>query len=186
MRVCLVADGHSPLVKSWTGYLAERGHVVHIISSYPVSEAVDGVASMDVVPLGLSALGGVTTRTAHGASRSGLTRLLIQMRRGTAFNLATHAQYWLGSVEAVGKIGAIKDAVAAIDTPFVHAMRLPFEGIVAALAIHDRPVITSIWGNDLTLFAQRYPLVAVLTRRALKRASAVHCDCRRDLYLARQ
>jgi len=66
----------------------------------------------------------------------------------------------------------------------IHAMRLPFEGITAALADPQAPLLISIWGNDLTLFAHRFPLTSRLSRRALQRADALHCDCNRDLKLA--
>jgi glycosyltransferase involved in cell wall biosynthesis len=66
----------------------------------------------------------------------------------------------------------------------VHAMRLPFEGIMAALANPPVPLVVSIWGNDLTLFASRFPLTARQIREALARTDALHCDCDRDLKLA--
>jgi glycosyltransferase involved in cell wall biosynthesis len=68
----------------------------------------------------------------------------------------------------------------------VHAFRLPFEGIAAALADFKIPLVLSTWGNDLTLFAARSRAVGALTRRALSRASALHSDCMRDLRLAKE
>jgi glycosyltransferase involved in cell wall biosynthesis len=65
-------------------------------------------------------------------------------------------------------------------------MRLPFEGIIAALADPPAPLLISIWGNDLTLFASRFRTTRHYTRQALQRADALHCDCYRDLTLARE
>jgi glycosyltransferase involved in cell wall biosynthesis len=65
-------------------------------------------------------------------------------------------------------------------------MRLPFEGITTALADPPAPLLISIWGNDLTLFARRFPVTGRQSRRALQRADALHCDCNRDLKLAAQ
>jgi glycosyltransferase involved in cell wall biosynthesis len=63
-------------------------------------------------------------------------------------------------------------------------MRLPFEGIIAALADPPAPLLISIWGNDLTLFASRFSATRHYTRLALQRTDALHCDCYRDLTLA--
>jgi glycosyltransferase involved in cell wall biosynthesis len=64
-------------------------------------------------------------------------------------------------------------------------MRIPYEGILAGQATPEEvPLVVSIWGNDLTLFAGRYPAIADATRETLRRADGLHCDCRRDLKLA--
>ncbi len=64
-------------------------------------------------------------------------------------------------------------------------MRIPFEGILAAKATPPGvPLVISVWGNDFTLWASRNPVIARQTRQALRRADALHCDCRRDLALA--
>jgi glycosyltransferase involved in cell wall biosynthesis len=76
--------------------------------------------------------------------------------------------------------------IEGIKPDLVHAMRIPFEGMLAAEALRKAkmPLLLSVWGNDFTLFAEGYPLVALLTRRALTRADALHTDCHRDLRLA--
>jgi glycosyltransferase involved in cell wall biosynthesis len=63
-------------------------------------------------------------------------------------------------------------------------MRVPFEGIMTAQADPAAPFLVSIWGNDLTLFAQKFRWTCRETRRALERVDALHCDCERDLKLA--
>jgi glycosyltransferase involved in cell wall biosynthesis len=78
----------------------------------------------------------------------------------------------------------MRRVIEEIQPDLVHAMRIPFEGILAALAVYNVPLLISVWGNDFTLHAKHYPLVAVLTRRAMQRADALHCDCFRDLRLA--
>lgn len=65
-------------------------------------------------------------------------------------------------------------------------MRLPYEGMLAALALSHSgvPLLISIWGNDFTLHAASTPQMSRLTRLALGRAAALHADCRRDVRLA--
>ncbi|PYX56511.1 MAG: hypothetical protein DMG73_15380 [Acidobacteria bacterium] len=66
----------------------------------------------------------------------------------------------------------------------VHAMRLPFEGFIAAASVKNFPLLLSVWGNDFTLFANRSRRLAALTQSALQRADGLHCDCNRDLVIA--
>jgi glycosyltransferase involved in cell wall biosynthesis len=70
----------------------------------------------------------------------------------------------------------------------VHALRLPFEGFLAAEALRDIevPLLVSVWGNDFTLHAAHSKTIRHLTRRTLRRADAIHLDCHRDLRLARK
>lgn len=63
-------------------------------------------------------------------------------------------------------------------------MRIPFEGILASLALDDTPLLVSVWGNDFTLHASRRRVLAFLTRRVMRRTDALHCDCQRDFALA--
>jgi glycosyltransferase involved in cell wall biosynthesis len=82
--------------------------------------------------------------------------------------------------------------MAQIRPDLVHAMRIPYEGMLAALAVEGYgegghtgpPLLVSVWGNDFTLHASATPAMARLTRLALRRADALHTDCQRDLRLA--
>jgi glycosyltransferase involved in cell wall biosynthesis len=73
-----------------------------------------------------------------------------------------------------------------VQPDLVHAMRIPYEGMLAALANPSAPLLVSVWGNDFTLHAPSTPLMGRATRQALKRASALHSDCQRDIRLAHQ
>ena len=79
----------------------------------------------------------------------------------------------------------VRQLIEEIGPDLVHAMRIPFEGILAAKATPRAvPLLVSVWGNDFTLWAGRNPLIARQTRQTLRRADALHTDCRRDLALA--
>jgi glycosyltransferase involved in cell wall biosynthesis len=73
-----------------------------------------------------------------------------------------------------------------LEPDLVHAMRIPFEGIITAAAYPKVPLIVSVWGNDFTLHASATRVMGLLTRRALGRTDALHVDCERDLRLAYQ
>ena len=69
----------------------------------------------------------------------------------------------------------------------MHALRIPYEGMLAALAMSEAvspPLVISVWGNDFTLHAPSSPHMRRYTRQALGRADALLADCRRDLRLA--
>ena len=67
----------------------------------------------------------------------------------------------------------------------VHALRIPYEGMLAANAGLRLPLIVSVWGNDFTLHAPSTPLMKHHTRRTMFATDALHADCERDIRLAR-
>jgi glycosyltransferase involved in cell wall biosynthesis len=76
--------------------------------------------------------------------------------------------------------------VDQIRPQLVHAMRIPFEGMVAASAEITVPLLVSVWGNDFTLHARANPGMGRLTRNTLRQVDALHSDCDRDLRLAQK
>jgi glycosyltransferase involved in cell wall biosynthesis len=94
---------------------------------------------------------------------------------------STRVRGWLAPFAIRRKTFAITDLLERLQPDLVHAMRLPFEGFLAAAAVQNVPLVLSIWGNDFTLFADRDRRLNRLTTSALARADALHCDCKRDL-----
>jgi len=186
MRICFVADARSPIAKNWITYFVQRGHDVHIISSYPCSGTNYPNASIREVTSGLSRRA-VSQSDESGKTRGTrglLSRLTAEARTGRWSKVTFALQHWVERSGVRKRGDAIRDLLQQIKPDVIHAMRLPFEGITAALADPQAPLLISIWGNDFTLFADGFPLTAGLSRRALQRADALHCDCNRDLKLA--
>ncbi|HEY0777074.1 MAG TPA: glycosyltransferase family 4 protein [Gemmatirosa sp.] len=185
-----MADGRSPIARNWIADYAHRGFDVHLISTFACDARGLGLASVTVVPVALARLaGGGASRPTASASDERATRGAATFRRARAAASAALLPTvlgWLAPFDLAPHARRVRDVVREIDPALVHAMRVPYEGILAALALagSDRPLVTSIWGNDLELWASRYPLVGRLTRRALARATALHPDCARDLRLA--
>jgi len=73
-----------------------------------------------------------------------------------------------------------------IQPDLVHAMRIPFEGMLAADASGAAPLLVSVWGNDFTLHAPATALMGHYTSWTLRVADGLHADCRRDIRLARE
>jgi glycosyltransferase involved in cell wall biosynthesis len=68
----------------------------------------------------------------------------------------------------------------------VHAMRIPYEGMLAADAYTGIPLLVSVWGNDFTLHAPSTRLMRHYTRWTMQVANALHADCQRDIRLAEE
>ncbi|MBB4634510.1 glycosyltransferase [Longimicrobium terrae] len=187
-RLCFVADGRSPIARNYIQHFIARGDEVHLISTFPFDGAGMRLASLNVVPAAFARFAGANAgRPADAPAPGGVARIARQLR-ARAVSAAFPAVFgWLAPAADVGRhVHRIRELILKIDPVLVHAMRIPFEGILAAQALEGLPypLVMSVWGNDLELWAARYPLVARLTRRALARADALHPDCGRDLTLA--
>ena len=81
---------------------------------------------------------------------------------------------------------AYLEIIDELQPDVVHALRIPYEGMLAAATPAKIPLIISIWGNDLTFHAHTSPLMARHTRQALQRADGLLADAQRDLRLAEE
>jgi glycosyltransferase involved in cell wall biosynthesis len=176
MKILYVADGRSPTARNWiTGYI-ERGHEVHLATTF-ACEPLAGAASMRFTPVAFSGLRG--SREASEQRR--------KVRPGVG--LAIRARQWLGPLTIPGAAGALSAYIKEVQPEAVHALRIPYEGMLAAAALKgdaQTKLILSVWGNDFTLHAPSTPLMRYWTRRVLRRADALLADAARDLRLARQ
>jgi glycosyltransferase involved in cell wall biosynthesis len=111
---------------------------------------------------------------------------MAEARTGRLSGVTFAIQHWIERSGVGRRSDAVREHFRQIKPDVVHAMRLPFEGITAALADPPAPLLISIWGNDLSLFARRFPVTGRQSQRGLQRADALHCDCNRDLKLAAQ
>lgn len=172
MRLLIVADGRSPFARTWIGHLVDR-HEIHLLSSF-ACERLPGLASMDVFRVAFS-----QTRASPSGS--------VQPPGGArAIKLRAWIRHWLGPLTLPGSAKKVAQSVSEIAPDVVHAMRIPYEGMVAAQAALQAPLLVSVWGNDFTLHAPASPGMAWFTRLTMRRTDALHTDCRRDLRLAQR
>jgi glycosyltransferase involved in cell wall biosynthesis len=80
----------------------------------------------------------------------------------------------------------LREFIKEVKPDLVHAMRIPYEGMLAADAYEGTPLIVSTWGNDFTLHAPSTPLMRHYTRWTMGVADGLHSDCQRDVRLAKQ
>ena len=136
------------------------GWRVSLVSTFPC-EAVNGAELAGILPVGFSALGGGQVGIAGG--KGGWKRWLINHFRPLALTMrAFMAPLLLGRYQKqfISIVNDLKPDV-------VHALRIPFEGMLAESTPAHIPLIVSIWGNDLTFHARTSPLMAAHTRRTL-------------------
>lgn len=169
MKILFVVDARSPIARNWMRHFAERGDEVYIASTF--STTLDfPVKRMELIPVAFSGLKKATQRPGGASARTLGLRTLIRR--------------WLGPLTIRRATKRLRAFIDAIQPDLVHAMRIPYEGMIAANACGDTPLALSTWGNDFTLHAPSTPLMRRYTRQALQAADAVHSDCRRDIRLA--
>lgn len=171
MRLLFVADGRSPTTLGWLNYWIENRHAVHLVSTFPC-EAPSGLESFQVIPAAFSGMaggGGSGSRRGPAARLRGVLRPL---------------RYVLGPASLPPHQEQFRRLAEAIRPDIVHALRIPFEGMLACVTPPGIPFLVSTWGNDITLHARGSPWMAALTRRVLRRADGLFADTGRDIRLA--
>ncbi len=193
MRILFVADGRSPIALNWIEYFLDQtisqGVEVHLVSTFPC--AADGrLASFHILPVAFS---GVKKAPAPNAGVVGIglrptpttpSRKAGILWSARAVGLRMAVRQWLGPLTLPRAAQSLRHILAEVQPDLVHAMRIPYEGMLAAQAKPAAPLLVSIWGNDFTLHAPSTPWMRRETRRALAAAAAIHADCRRDVRLA--
>jgi len=177
MRILFVADGRSPITHNWLRYFVERGDEVFLATTFACQPDL-ALRGLEMIPVAFSS----TRRPSTGSARprGGLW--------GTsALGLRTRIRHWLGPLTISRAAGRLREMIARVKPDLVHAMRIPYEGMLAADAFsQDVPLLVSVWGNDFTLHAPASPGMRHYTRWTMKVADAVHADCLRDIRLARK
>ena len=183
MHILLVADGRSPITRRWISGLTAMNNRVSLVSTFPC-EIPSGVQEMFVFPVAFSALSGSQAGLRPQSSQASRTRsrkLVARFR-----DLFQTMRYWLGPLTLHIHGPRFRRLVRKMQPDLIHALRIPFEGMLAAYAPGEIPLAVSIWGNDLTLHGQGSAAMRRLTEHALQRADGLAADARRDIRLARQ
>jgi glycosyltransferase involved in cell wall biosynthesis len=169
MRILFVADGRSPIAQNWIRYFVDRGDEVHLASTFK-AELGFPVKRLEFTPVAFSAVKRQGTRPGGGSSRGSSLRMLLRQ--------------WLGPLTIPGSAPKLQTFIDEVQPDLVHALRVPYEGMLAAQTRIHVPLIVSIWGNDFTLHARSTPFMKSYTRRVMKKVNALHADCQRDIRLA--
>lgn len=174
MKILFVADGRSPTAIQWMRHFTQSGYHVHLVSTFACQPDLD-LAGLDVLPVAFS---GAKPAPGTGSAPQGL------LWGAAALGLRTTIRRWLGPLTIARAADRLRAIIQRVQPDLVHAMRIPYEGMLAADAQSGPPLVVSVWGNDFTLHAPSTPLMRHYTRWAMQVADALHTDCRRDARLA--
>ncbi len=172
MKLAFIADGRSPTTQGWISLFTERGHDVHLLSTFRCAP-LPAIASLNFISVAFSGMG---KQGEKGESRApGGTQ---------GIGLRSVMRHWLGPFTLPRAARRVRKILETLDVDLVHSLRIPFEGMLGALAHPEIPLVASVWGNDFTLHARSSPGMNYYTRRTLRRIDALHADCKRDIRLA--
>jgi glycosyltransferase involved in cell wall biosynthesis len=174
MRILFLADGRSPITLNWLRYWIERGDDVYLASTFPCAPILS-LKGLELVPVVFSGMASAASTIASGFLRGART-----------LRLRTIIRQWLGPLTLPRAARRLQAVAEVVRPDLIHAMRIPYEGMLAAHTDLNTPLVVSVWGNDFTLHAEASPWMRRETRRVLHRADALHTDCQRDIRLARR
>jgi len=185
MRLLYIADGRSPTALNWIDYFIHSGHEVHLATTFPC-QPPPGLASMVVIPVALGEI------YSHAEGRAGKHGRLI--RKIVPVGLRTRVRQMVAPFSFPRSVNALQGLIESIRPELIHAMRIPYEGMIASMAmkrvsrrvaeLRKTALLISVWGNDFTLHAKSTPIMSHNTRLALQNCDALHTDCQRDQRLA--
>jgi glycosyltransferase involved in cell wall biosynthesis len=176
MRLLFVADGRSPIALNWIQYFVERGDEVFLASTFACQPALQ-LSGLEIVPVAFSGV-----KSASQVSSKPRSRLW----GASTLQLRTVLRQWLGPLTISRAARHLRGILERVKPDLVHAMRIPYEAMLAADAAGLAPLIVSVWGNDFTLHAPSTPLMRHYTEWTLNLADALHADCQRDIRLGKQ
>ncbi len=188
MRLLFIADGRSPTALNWMEYFVDKGDEVHLVSLFPCAPK-QKLASVNVIPVAFSRIrGGSSTHGLNAPARPG--QVAKQGNRSRLASLVTpemrnFLRHWFVPVTLLSAAKRLRLHLDEIQPDLIHAMRIPYEGMLAGMVEADIPLVISVWGNDFSLHAPANRMMRSLTMRALQRVDGLHTDCRKDLRLAR-
>ncbi len=185
MRLLYIADGRSPIASNWIIYFIRNGNEVHLASTFPC-QMITGLASLAIIPVALSGYYGASEMRSGGGGKI--------LRQIVPVGLRTKIRQLAAPITFSRASNSLRQVIERTEPDLIHAMRIPYEGIIASMAMMQHkqaggnnskiPLLISVWGNDFTLHAKSTPAMDRYTRQTLLHCDGLHTDCMRDLNLA--
>ncbi len=180
MRILLVADGRSPITRNWIRMIDGLGHQVVLLSTFP-HKPIPDIEGQFILPVGFSSIAGsqVNSKDQGKPSRIGVLVALFRP-------LLMRIRAFLTPLLLPRYQAQFLEYVKQIEPDIVHALRIPYEGMLAVALPKEIPLIVSVWGNDLTMHAKTSKSMALRTHDALDRADGLMADAGCDIQLAKK
>ncbi|KXK12343.1 MAG: putative glycosyltransferase [Chloroflexi bacterium OLB14] len=184
MRILFVTDARSPISQNWIKYFLKPENEVYIASTFDCDLDLP-INGFEFTPVAFSS---AKKKSSAPSSASSLT-----------LSLRTALRQWLGPLTLRYSAKKLRKYIQEIKPDLIHAMRIPYEGMLTAVAVFggrvvmseandvSRPLlIVSVWGNDFTLHASSTSLMTGITKLVMQNVDALHADTQRDIKLARE
>ena len=170
MKILYVVDARSPIATNWIRHFINRDEI-HIASTFQC--VLDfPVKSLEITPVAFSSVKKASQRPGTASART--------------VGLRTAIRQWFGPLTIRRASQRLREYINRVKPDLIHAMRIPYEGMMSADAYAGIPLIVSIWGNDFTLHAPSTALMRHYTHWTMQVVSALHADCHRDVRLAHE
>ncbi len=173
MKLLIIADGRSPITQRWIKAIAPFGARVMLVSTFPCAP-ISGAELVAVLPVAFARQAG---SQAGGSSNPSFSKKIISALRP----LLAKVRHQLGPYTLGHYQKELLDLIQTLQPDVVHALRIPYEGMLASVTPTRIPLIVSTWGNDLTLHATANTLMGRLTRQTLLRADGLLSDTAIDV-----
>jgi len=180
LHVLLVADGRSPITRNWIAMLKQNDYFVSLVSTFPY-EPIPGLKHQKTIPVGFSFMAGGQVAAKAGHNRN-LRKKLIAIFRPVLMRMRAELTPRLMRRSRA----ELQALIENLRPDVVHALRIPFEGMLCTNLPAEIPLAVSVWGNDLTLHAHSSHPMHLDTQRTLERADGLLADASRDIMLAQK
>jgi glycosyltransferase involved in cell wall biosynthesis len=178
MRILLIADGRSPITRNWIRMLGNENNRLFLISTYP-AEPLPGIEEQFTMPIGFSQFAGGQVRHTEHAKQTFKSKVVSLLRP-----VLMRVRAFITPLLLPKSKNTFLKIVDQVKPDIVHALRIPFEGMLAAYLPEKIRLVVSIWGNDLSLHAHTSFLMASRTRKTLRCADGLMADAAFDIRLA--
>jgi glycosyltransferase involved in cell wall biosynthesis len=182
-HILVIADGRSPTARSWISNLQSLGFEVSLISTFPC-EPPDTLRNFHMLPVAFSRFSPRENKAGNSTQKPTTTNKRTWMRHFAPVLL--FIRYIFGPLTVLKYQKEYAQLVQDWNPDLVHALRIPYEGMLGCATPASVPFIAATWGNDLTLHASGSFLMRWFTRQTLKRANGLTSDTHRDVTLAHQ
>ncbi len=185
-HILIIADGRSPTALSWIANAQHAGVRISLISTFPCSRP-QNMQHFEILPVAFSRFSGGTENVKASESQNSSKKSPKSRIRGMVRRFAPIFQslrYWLGPLTLLRYAKRYQKIIQSWQPDLVHALRIPFEGMLGSFTPNDVPFVAATWGNDLTLHARGSWLMRLFTQKCLRRAQGLTSDTHRDVRLA--
>lgn len=182
-HIVLIADGRSPITHRWIAILNQLNIRITLVSTYPTNTSLP-VEAVYTVPVAFSQFlqkKESNTGSNQAAKTNWKTGLIRRFR-----SLFLAGRYRFGPITLPLSGRKLKKIIREVNPDLVHALRVPFEGMLAQFTPPEYPLVVSIWGNDFTLHAGKTKSMRKNTVNTMNRTNGLMADVQRDINLSRQ